>query len=291
MAERTLDPDLLRSFVAIAETGSFTDAAARVLRTQSAVSMQMKRLEETLGRAFFVKVGRNVELSLDGEMLLPQARRLLQAHADLVALFDADRLGGSVKIGAPDDYVTTFLPGILTRFAQTHPMVEVEMICESSDRLVTLFDKGDIDLALTTTHSIVPTAREVHRESVVWVAMPGHSPATARPLPLALFHRGCCFRAAALAALAEASITARIAYTSISLAGVVAAIETGSAIGVMMRSTVPSRLRILTEADGLPRLPEFGIALLKHERRGPAVEAMERHIAASFGPHLLRLAS
>src|SRR5918911_83027 len=128
----SLEPEVLGGFVAIAETGSFTAAAKRVNRTQSAVSMQIKRLEENLGRELFTRDGRAVELTSDGEVLLGHARRILAVHREALAAFDRDALAGEVTIGAPDDYASTFLPRILARFARTHPRVQVNVVCRPS---------------------------------------------------------------------------------------------------------------------------------------------------------------
>ena len=149
----TLEPELLRSFVAIAETGSFTAAAHRVHRTQSAVSMQIKRLEELLGRELFLREGRSVSITRDGELLLSHARRILHAHLEALAAFDRDQLAGDVTIGAPDDYASTFLPRILARFAETHARVHVNVVCQPSVDLLRLLADRAVDLALVTQGS------------------------------------------------------------------------------------------------------------------------------------------
>jgi DNA-binding transcriptional LysR family regulator len=281
--DRLLEPELLKSFVAIAETGSFTDAASRVHRTQSAVSMQMRRLEASVGRRLFAKAGRGVELSPDGELLLAHARRLLTVHREVLAAFDGEGLDGRVRIGAPDDYASTFLPPILARFATTHPRVEVEVVCETSARLVEGIGAETLDLALVTQGSGETAGVVLHREPLVWVGSPAHPVHELESIPLALFHSGCLFRQAALAALAAHGRNGRIAYTSVSVAGVCAAISAGLAIGVLCRSAVPPGLRILGEREGLPELPQTTVVLVR--RRGPGMallDACERHILASF---------
>lgn len=278
-----LETDLLRTFVAIADGGSFTEAALRVHRTQSAVSMQMRRLEEQLGRRLFSKRGRGMVLTPDGELLLGYARRVLRAHAEAAAAFDGAPLEGRVRIGAPDDYASSFLPGILARFAATHPRVQVEMVCDTSPRLLRCVDAGDLDLALITQGSGESHGLVVHREPLVWISSADHDVHARRPLPLALFHTGCVFRKAAVEGLAASGIPSWIAYTSVSLAGIYAALSAGLAIGVVAQSCVRPGYRVLGEREGLPPLPSFGIVLLKRPGTSTTTrDALERHMQASF---------
>jgi DNA-binding transcriptional LysR family regulator len=279
-----LDPELLRSFVAIAETGSFTAAGERVHRTQSAVSMQMKRLEELLGRQLFAKNGRGVALSPDGELFLGHARRVLHAHREAITAFDQAALDGRVIIGSPDDYASTFLPPVLARFAETHPRVEVEVVVDMSRNLIARIDEEEgPDMALVSQGSGESGGTIVHREPLVWAASAHHDCWRRDPLPLALFHQGCCFRKAALEALALQGRASRIAYTSVSIAGIYAALGSGLAVGPLLRSTVREGFRILGEAEGLPPLPQFGIVMLRtHARQSPILDALEQHILDSF---------
>ena len=165
----TLEPELLRSFVAIAETGSFTAAAHRVHRTQSAVSMQIKRLEEQLGAELFARQGRTVGLTHGGDRLLPHARRILQAHREALAAFDREQLAGAVTLGAPDDYASTFLPRSLARFAESHARVHLEFVCQPSVELVRRLAERTIDLALVTEGSGERGGTLLLRERLVWV--------------------------------------------------------------------------------------------------------------------------
>src|SRR5882724_5493660 len=135
MGQTMLDTDQLRSFLAIVDTGSFTKAAERVNKTQSAVSMHIRRLEERLDCELFAKQGRGVRLSMDGEKLVDFARRMLQIEASALSTIAQKGLAGRVRLGMPDDYAEPFLPGILTRFSGRHPLVEVSVVCESSGSL------------------------------------------------------------------------------------------------------------------------------------------------------------
>src|SRR5690606_27462143 len=145
-----LDLDQLQTFVAIADTGSFTRAAEEVHRTQSAVSMQMRRLEERIGKPLFEKDGRTNRLTEDGERLLAYARRLLYLHRESLAAYKDRRLEGTIRIGTPDDYADRFLPEIMARFARSNPRMEMTVVCEPTQGLVEHIKRGNLDLALVT---------------------------------------------------------------------------------------------------------------------------------------------
>ena len=279
----TLEPELLRSFVAIAETGSFTAAASRVHRTQSAVSMQIKRLEELLGRALFVREGRSVSLTRDGDTLLAHARRILRSHGEALAAFDRDALAGEVTIGAPDDYASTFLPRILARFAENHARVHVNVVCQPSVELLRRLAERTVDLALVSQGSGERGGTVVHHEPLVWVTSARHRVHEQEPLPLAIFEPGCSFRRAATESLATTGRATRIAYTSVSIAGILAALEAGLAVSVLMRSNVRPGLRILDQRDGFPPLPEAGITLQRASREpSPLIDRLEEAILGFF---------
>ena len=278
-----LDSELLQSFTAIADTGSFTAAAHRVHRTQSAVSMQIKRLEEQLGASLFAREGRTVRLSQCGEILLPHARRILQAHRDALAAFDREQLSGEVTLGAPDDYASTFLPRSLARFAEIHPKVHLNFVCQPSVELVRRLADRTVDLALVTQGSGEQGGTLLLRERLVWVTSASHRAHAQDPLPLAIFEPGCPFRRAAVEALARAGRAYRIAYTSVSLAGVHAAIDAGLAVTVMLRGSVRPGQRILDDRDGFPPLGEAGIVLL---RASPDPAPLVDHLEAAIVEYL-----
>jgi DNA-binding transcriptional LysR family regulator len=281
--QTSLDPDLLQTFVAIAETGSFTLAAKRVHRTQSAVSMQVKRLEEALGRSLFEREGRTISLTPHGEILLDHARRIIRAHREALAAFDAQAVQGHVRVGSPDDYASTFLPAILARFADTHPKVHVEVICEDSTALVSRLAEGEVDLALTTQGSGESGGTVVHREPLVWVTSARHKAHLEDPLPLAVFHQGCCFRRHATQAMAQVGRHVRVAYTSLSVAGIYAALDAGLACSALLRSNVRPGLRVLTEAEGFPSLPEISLLLQRSPHAaGRLIDRLEAHMLETF---------
>jgi len=283
-----LEPELLHTFIAIAETGRFTEAAKRVGRTQSAVSMQIKRLEETVGRPLFVREGRTVRLSSDGELLLGHARRVLRVHAEALAVFQPSELTGTVTIGAPDEYAVAFLPKILRSFAETHPQVMVNVVCEATRSLLPKLDMDEIDFVLFTEGGEVDrddgkSDPVLLREPVVWAASDKHCVHQDDPVPLALFHTGCRFRQWAIGALADAGRGYRINYTSVSFAGIETAIRAGLAVGAIPRSNVTPGLRILDERDGFPALPDYALAMRRAKGATSCIhDRLEDHIVNCF---------
>ncbi len=185
----SIDTELLRSFVAIADHGGFTRAAEAVNRTQSAVSMQMKRLEEdVLQRPLFERSGRQVRLTAEGQVLLGYARRILKLHGEVITTLRQPHMVGAVRIGTPDDYVMRFLPGILARFAQAYPLVQVEVHCEPSGQLL---GRKDLDLTIVTREPGTEIGQLLRQERFVWAEAAGFDLHQQRPIPLAMFNSGC----------------------------------------------------------------------------------------------------
>lgn len=280
-----LDPDLLRTFVAIVDTGGFTQAAKQVHRTQSAVSMQVRRLEETLERTLFQRDGRGVQLAPDGEALLGYARRLLKLHDEAVAALTRPALSGLVRIGTPDDYVDRFLPEILARFARAFPRVQVEVTCEPSVHLRRLLAEARLDLAVLTAGCTAgaETGEVLRREPLVWATAERHFAHEQEPLPLALFQPGCLFRDWALASLNESGRPYRIAYTSASFSSILAAVTAGLAVTVLCRSILPAGVRPLGVEEGFPPLPLTGITLHRGQPVTAVAECLAGYIRESFG--------
>ena len=278
-----LDPDLLRTFVAIVDAGGFTQAARQVHRTQSAVSMQVRRLEETLDRPLFQRDGRGVQLSPDGEALLGYARRLLKLHDEAVAALTRPDLSGLVRIGTPDDYVGRFLPEILVRFARAFPRVQVEVNCEPSVTLRRMLAEDRIDLALITCAPGAETGEVVRREPTVWATAERHLAHEHEPLPLALFQCGCPFRDWALAGLNGVGRPYRIAYTSASITGILAAVTAGLAVTVLCRSVLPTGVRPLGVDEGFPPLPPASITLHRGSAVSAVAECLADYIRDGFG--------
>ena len=164
----SLDLDQLRTFVAIAETGSFTRAGDYVFKTQSAVSMQMRRLEERIGKPIFTRDGRASRLTEEGERLLGYARRMVRLADETVAAFDDTELSGNIRLGTPDDYADRYLPEIFARFSRSNPRVEVSVTCEPSPELIRQAKAGDVDLAIVTNCG-EGNVEVIRREPLLWV--------------------------------------------------------------------------------------------------------------------------
>ena len=181
-----IDIDQLRTFIAIAETGSFTKAAEVVHKTQSAVSMQMKRLEERLNKPIFARDGRASKLTDDGERLLDYARRIVKLNLEALATFSGPELSGRVRLGVPDDYADRYLPEIMARFSRAYPGVELTVLCEPSADLLRRIDSNDLDLAIITTTETQRNVEPFRQERLLWVTSVRHATHTENPLPLAL---------------------------------------------------------------------------------------------------------
>jgi DNA-binding transcriptional LysR family regulator len=282
-----LDPDLLRSFVLIAEGRSFTDAAALVGRTQSAVSMQVKRLEELLGQSLLHRgKGGAAELTPHGRYLLEQARQILTLNDTVMATFRAPPLSGTIRLGTPDDYALAYLPAILKRFAETHPAVQVDVRCSPSGELQRSLKAGELDLTLLSDGHQPPDWPVVAlwRGPLVWVTSLRFAPHRQDPLPLALAAgHGCDWADAAIHALEQAGRRYRIAYTSASQIGTHAPVLAGLAVTVSTLSWLPEGLRPLRPEEGLPKLAEFRILMLQAKLpRQPLTDALAAHIRRGF---------
>lgn len=278
--ETTLETPLLRTLVAVSETGSFTRAAEQVNRTQSAVSMQIKRLEATVGKPLLERDRKRTRLTREGEALVEYARRILNLHDEALAAVSEPEIAGLVKIGTPDDYAAGFLPQVLSDFAETHPNVEVELRCETSAKIFRAFEKGEVDVAMLTAGPWLKGGEIICREPIVWATSVRHMVHERDPLPLAVFEPGCLFRESALAALGKSRRPYRIAYSSESTAGLVTAALAGLAVTVLARSSIPGGLRELSPDEGFPVLPSVDIALLRSPLgRSHVADRLADHIA------------
>lgn len=281
-----LPMELLRTFIAIADSGSFSVAGRQVGRTQSAVSMQIKRLEELLEKSLLKRDSRNTTLTADGLTLLNYARRILKLNEEAVSLLKKPELSGWTSIGLPDDYATRFLPEILAGFSRTHPRVQVQVICESSSQLRRRMEQRELDLAMTTSPVFeMENSQLLRRDPTVWATSVRHCQHEENPLPLALFPDACYCREWATAALDKAGINYRIAYTCQSIMGIQAAVSAGLAVTVISQSIVPEGMRILTQEDGFPALATAAFWLHRNPEttHNCIVDSLARHIARAFG--------
>ena len=279
------DSDLLRSFLTVAEHGNLTKAADRLGRTQSAVSVQIKRLETVLAARLFERQARGMVLTDAGERLLPAASRVM-ADLERVGAMFAKPLAGRVRIGIPDDYGTTILQDILNRFARSHPQVEVTVRCGFSVRFPAELKRNRLDLAVYAPDDTDDAGEPVFQERAVWAAGKAWSGSRDEPVPLALFDRDCWWRTAVLEALDKASRPYRIAFSSESVWGVKAAIAGGLAVGMLAESTLEPGMRVLGKRQGFPNLPPSRLVLGKAPKAGgDATDAMAVAIRDGFRQH------
>ncbi|HSF64344.1 MAG TPA: LysR family transcriptional regulator [Paracoccaceae bacterium] len=272
-----IDTALLRTFVLLSETRSFSQTGALIGRSQSAVSGQMRRLEETLGRRLLDRDTRNVRLTGDGERLLVHARAMIAQADAMLARFRAPQIAGRVRFGSPEDFASAYLPDVLGAFAAAHPQVELHVSCQLTLPLVEEFEAGAQDLIIVKQDpgQPWPGARPLWRERLVWVGGPAAETdfaAAPRPLPLVLSPAPCVYRSRAAGALDGAHVAWSGIFTSPSFAGCVAAVRAGLGYAVVPQAMAPAGLRVM--GSGWPPLAEAEIALLGADRPDPAVQAL-----------------
>ena len=255
-----LDPSLLEAFVAVADRLSFTRAAAQLNRSQAAISLQIKRLEDRVGVPLFLRSTSHVELSAAGREFLADARRLMRLHDEVVSRFAEPQEPGRVRIGVMEDYGTRRLPRVLSKVIGHFPRVEVEMEIGLTATMVDRLDSA-FDVVLAMHREGAADGELVSRESAVWAGAADFSNEFGNVLPLALSGPDCLFRQWASRALEKAGIAWRLAYTSTSVAAVEAVVAEGLAITVSKRSLIPRTLRELDRSMALPRLPGAEIRL------------------------------
>jgi DNA-binding transcriptional LysR family regulator len=282
-----LDLDLLRSFVLIAETGGFTRAGERLLRTQSTLSLQIKRLETRLGGRLLDRTPRSLSLTPLGETLLPEARALLAAHDALLARLSEPEIEGVVRLGTPEDFATAHLPDVLARFAKAHPRVALDVTCDLTLNLLDGFRAGNFDLVLIKREPSTDAGGvRVWREPLVWVGPEGGTRAMPGELPLVVSPAPCVYRKRATEALDKARLSWRIAYTCGSLAGALAAVKAGLGVTVLPKDMAPAGFAILDgeHASGLalPDMADTEIALLTAPTSRAPVKRLQDHIVRSL---------
>lgn len=275
-----IDPELLRAFVTVVEAGGFSQAAERLLRGQSAVSLQIKRLEERLGVRLLDRGPRRVTLTSEGELILDHARRILSLNDELVARLREPELSGLVRLGAPEDFATSHLPNVLARFSRSHPRVALEVTCELTLELLQRFQAGGLDLALVKREPMGHLGgMRVWREPLVWVAASRAVTEVPDALPLVVSPRPCVYRKRATDALDSQGRAWRIAYTCGSLTGNHAAVRAGLGVTVLPKAMVPPDLTVLNdEMTGLPPLADTEIALVAAAQLSAPAERLRDYI-------------
>jgi DNA-binding transcriptional LysR family regulator len=263
MPRTNLDTDILRTLVAARQLGGFNRAAQQVGRSQSAVSQQIRKLEEQVGQPLFRREGRSLALTEAGDVILSYARRILELNDEAVTAVRGTALGGTIRVGITTDFAESWLPMALGRFKRAHPGVRVEANTDRRAVLIDRLDKGQLDLALLFGGGLRSDALHLARLQMVWIGSSREKPdwQTGRPLPLAVFNPPCFFRETAIAALDRAGIPWHIAFTSLSLHGIWAAVDAGLGLTVRTMSGLPNHLIALDKKSGLPSLPTIDLSL------------------------------
>ncbi|MDZ4394926.1 LysR family transcriptional regulator [Cypionkella sp.] len=280
-----LDSDLMRAFLAVVDTGSVTAAADRIGRTQSAVSMQIRKLEESLAQPLFTRLPRGVALTPRGAQLLPYARRVTSLLEEAATALREKPLAGPVRIGIPDEYAETILPRALAAFSERHPGVEVTVRCDFTAPQQAALDDDQLDLAVIYDSSHTSGDEALCVDPTVWVTSIAHAQHLQQPVPVGVYFRSDWCRDFALRSLDQQSIPWRAAFECDTSASLRVAARTGLAISPLSRSTIPPGCRELTNADGFPIVDRARVVLKRNPRGGsPAIEGLAEMLREAFRP-------
>lgn len=286
MARINLDMDVLRTLVAAQQLGGFNRAADQIGRSQSAVSQQIRKLEEQVGEPLFRKQGRGLAPTEAGDVILGYARRILELNDEAVAALHGRAVAGVVRFGLPADFAEAWLPLALGRFKRSHPAVRIEATVDRNRRLLDRLDRDELDLVLTLGNGGRQDAARLASLPMVWIGPGSGEPVwgLGEPIPLAVYEAPCFFRAAGQTALDHAGVPWRIAFTSTSLHGLWAAVEAG--LGVTLRTAVglPAGLTLL---EGMPPAPTLDLCLHDGGRgASPAVARLREIVMESLAANL-----
>lgn len=281
---RNLPMDVLRSFVTVSELGTVTRAGDVLGRSQPAISLQLKRLEEILECSLFKRDGTRLALTREGTRFMDYARRILALNDEAVANLIQAGVTGRIRFGIPGEFAPRLLPQILGRFSQTHPGVSLEINCDlSKNLLASRVDAYDLILALDNPGSGI-SRKAVREDDLVWVNGGIMSQTPTGALPLVAAKEPCIYRERVLATLNAAGIPWEIVYTSSDLTGIIAALREGLGVTAMTRQTVPDTLRVLANSRHLPALGKVELHLL-YDRKSPdeALHKLANHVETSLG--------
>lgn len=260
MSQANLDLDLLRTFLAIADGGSFARAAQGVNRTLSAVSLQMRRLEQIVDTALFVREGRRMRLTDEGRKLLDHARRMIELNDVALASIRGERISGVVRFGLRQDFAEQRLPEVLAQFTRRFPSVKLEIRIERTDALLADLKAGRLDLALAVRREAAPLVFEpLRRIPTVWIARRHFQWTKGQALPLVLFEAPCSFRALIFDALGKAGISWQVVFTTPSLSGLRAAVAAGLGVTARTKASLGDELALANRSLGLPKLADLDI--------------------------------
>ena len=280
-----LDSDLMRSFLAVADSGSVTAAAGRLHRTQSAVSLQVKRLEESLGQPLFERQARGVVLTARGEQLVPYARRVVALLDEAAVALREKPLVGPVRVGIPDEYSGTVLPRVLAAFDERQEGVQVSVRVDHSTAQIAALEADEIDLAVIYDWEYVQEGEVLGIDPTVWVTSVTHAQHLRRPVPVAVYFQSVWSRDYVELSLNRLGIDWRVAWACDMAGGFRVAVTNGMAIAPLSRSTIPAGCRELTAGDGFPIVDNARVVLRRNPRgTSPAVEGMADILRSAFAP-------
>lgn len=280
---RDLQTDWLKCFVAAVDAGSLSAAAPEIHRSQSAVSMQIRKLEAAVGRRLLLRGPRRLELTHDGQVLLGYARRLLDLHAEAQSALQDEPVTGVVRLGVPDDYASRYLTPVLKRFAPRHGGVEIQLDCEQSTALIPRVARGDLDLALVSRDHARRGTLLFH-EPMAWVGSAQFDVWSRSPLPIAVYEPASLARRSAIESLALQGRPYKVVYNSSSLAGQIAAVESGLAVAALTLCSAPAHLRVLGPEHGLGPLAPMEVAVYRSRasRSSRAVDSLHRMLVQTL---------
>ncbi len=276
-----LDTLTLRCFLEVAELGSFTRAARRVGRSQSAVSQQVAKLEAELGKPLFTRA-KQLSLTDDGQLFLSYARRIHALHAEALDRFREPELAGEVRFGLPEDFASVYLSEVLAEFTRSHPRIQLSIECDLTLNLYARFRNREFDIVLVKMNrpEDFPNGTDVFREPLAWVGDASLAEGCG-VLPLVMAPQPCVYRAAALGALERSGRKWRQMLTSPSHAGTIAAVRAGLGLTVLPRPMIPASLSAVT-SDAVPALGHIHVSMLKHRSDDPAINSLEAFVVGKL---------
>ncbi len=285
----SIDIRVLRSFVSVVRTGSVTETARQLGRTQPAISFQIQKLEELTNKTLFRHEGRRQTLTDDGDLVLSYAKSILRLHDELLARLASPDIEGHVVLGTPDLYAAFVLPAILNRFRKAFPRVQVELRCALSTPLVGMVRRGEVDLALVTRMEGFAGGKVVGQEQLIWMTGTDSEAHNASPVPLALLPSGNIYREHAIEGLERMGRTWRIACVSESVAGLQAAVFAGMAVTVLGRSALVPGMREVGVSEYFPPLPAVDLLLYRASGRNlAAIDALHNYLENYLAPPVQR---
>lgn len=276
--------DLLRTFVSVVDLGAYTKAGNVLGRTQPAISLQIKRLEELVGATLITQTRRTLQLTSEGEMLLSYAREILRLNDELASFFNRSTISGVLRVGLPNDYAFAFLQKGIVDYMLQHSDVSLEIHCDWSARILERLRADELDLAVAMTDK--EATQYISRtwvERPVWAASENMRFDPEKSVPLAAHPEGCAYRARMIQSLDAAHIRWRIAYTGPGITGLQNAVANGLGVTALTRHTLRPGMRILSEKDGFPPMSEILVGLFyKHPRLSDAGIRLVNHLISKL---------